>query len=163
MLDFRRIEGTVQKVHFRISTDHENNMLSVRLPGEIDLVSLSISFEFAVPYYQLQLIFFLLNLFIKMSLNFHNSGRCIALVVVYWGLSYFLFVYCFVHMSVRLFSSSMYIIAGPLYLVGWYGFTHCWRLYDDYDYYFLRHLVYVENLFPHLFYSKIFSEEVLSI
>ena len=83
MLDFRRIEGTVQKVHFRISTDHENNMLSVRLPGEIDLVSLSISFEFAVPYYQLQLIFFLLNLFIKMSLNFHNSGRCIALVVVY--------------------------------------------------------------------------------
>lgn len=38
MLDFRRIEGTAQKVHFRVSTDHENNMLSVRLPGEIDLI-----------------------------------------------------------------------------------------------------------------------------
>ena len=38
MLDFRRREGSSTKVHLRLSTDNENNMLSVRLAGEIDLV-----------------------------------------------------------------------------------------------------------------------------
>jgi len=38
MLDFRRMEGSSTKVHLRLSTDNESNMLSVRLPGEIDLV-----------------------------------------------------------------------------------------------------------------------------
>ena len=38
MLDFRQREGSSTKVHLRLSTDNENNMLSVRLAGEIDLV-----------------------------------------------------------------------------------------------------------------------------
>jgi hypothetical protein len=38
MLDIRRMEGSSTKVHLRLSTDNENNMLSVRLAGEIDLV-----------------------------------------------------------------------------------------------------------------------------
>ena len=38
MLDFRRMEGSSTEVHLRLSTDHESNMLSLRLAGEIDLV-----------------------------------------------------------------------------------------------------------------------------
>ena len=38
MLDIRRMEGSATKVHLRLSTDYENNLLSVRLSGEIDLV-----------------------------------------------------------------------------------------------------------------------------
>lgn len=38
MLDFRRMEVSSTKVHLRLSTDHESNMLSLRLAGEIDLV-----------------------------------------------------------------------------------------------------------------------------
>jgi hypothetical protein len=38
MLDIRRMERSATKVHLRLSTDYENNLLSVRLSGEIDLV-----------------------------------------------------------------------------------------------------------------------------
>lgn len=41
LLDLRRIEGTSYKVHFRLACDGGENIVSIRLTGEIDLVTIT--------------------------------------------------------------------------------------------------------------------------